>query len=527
MGSSKILGTKTKSEAFLANNNNSSSLLQFVWERYKGVAKNHRLTLGVLDETLSRLLFWIPHNADIENSTSTINNDNNNTTTTTTTTTGTNEYGDAAWREVGYGILSLHRLSMDLALNDDENHHSSSTNNSSCSRTNHYGMSIRTKYPPTMAATSARICLTVLHSLMPSLISLVVLLRAKHNNAKNNLATSNNNNNNNNTSIAASASKARLVLEQAKFLLRLSLLVHYWRQQRNTTNTSTSTSESSHSNNNNNNKQQTNVYGIMLDGGLYHSDQPQESIGIPWDHAMALQRRRNYVGERTGWNNGVAAPPPTASGTATATSSAACSAVSSFSAVRDYCCSKISQRLLGDVDTGCFETTKTAFAELLYVARPLLWAWFESRYHAFPKSVNHDTDTIRQWSGAAAVPITTNNATTNNNSRGRPNLLKGWLLCLAMDVLSIRLLLEQQQQQQQQTQQQQMNHFAGAEIRRRKLRLLLYLLRSPAWSNHTLPTLEGISHNVLRRIPVLGSVMEAVIWDWVLYYQHPFVSEEG
>ena len=190
-----------------------SSPLSLLWDSYRDAVHNNRLVLDILDETLSKLLFWIPHSdtaAETEASSVASNDESFGTTTSM----------DAAWREIGYGILSLHRLSMDLALKDTnqgESEHNTL-------RQNHYGMSIRTKNPPTMAATSARISLTVIHSLMPSLISLVVLrTKSQHRH-----------NHNNTNSIAAAAAKARLVLEQAKFVLRMALLVNYWRQQTNT-----------------------------------------------------------------------------------------------------------------------------------------------------------------------------------------------------------------------------------------------------------------------------------------------------
>ena len=84
------------------------------------------------------------------------------------------------------------------------------------------------------------------------------------------------------------------MLEKAKFLLRLSLLVAYWKQQQQQQHQQqeslSAASETASAD-----------YGIMLDGGLYHSHQSQETVGIPWDRARDLQRRRNYVGERTGW----------------------------------------------------------------------------------------------------------------------------------------------------------------------------------------------------------------------------------
>jgi hypothetical protein len=65
------------------------------------------------------------------------------------------------------------------------------------------------------------------------------------------------------------------------------------------------------------------------------------------------------------------------------------------------------------------------------------------------------------------------------------------------------------------------------EIRRRKLRLFLYALRSPVWSTATSPILDLLSKRILQKIPLLGNFIEIYIWDFILYYQHPFISEEG
>jgi len=116
-----------------------------------------------------------------------------------------------------------------------------------------------------------------------------------------------------------------------------------------------------------------------------------------------------------------------------------------------------------------------------------------------------------------------------------PSLFGGWLVCLAADVLSIRLLVGRRRTQQPQQQphghetynSSSSNPFEDSEVRRRKLRLLLHLLRAPVWSSHTLPVLEGVSKNLLGRLPVVGTLLETVLWDWILYYQHPYVSEEG
>ena len=122
---------------------------------------------------------------------------------------------------------------------------------------------------------------------------------------------------------------------------------------------------------------------------------------------------------------------------------------------------------------------------------------------------------------------------------GGGGLLRGWLLCLAMDVLSLRLLAAATDDDAATADRARRlprrtvnsnnddNPWRSAEVRRRKLRLLLYLLRSPVWEHQTRPALEGVSSGVLRKVPLLGPLLDTVLWDWVLYYQHPFVAEEG
>jgi len=452
------------------------------------------LTLDVLEDTIEKLLFWLPHAETDDGAEGDVSD---------------GIHGDAAWREVGYGILSLHRLSLDLALDDDNENSNSSSSSELCStkslRKNHYGMSIRTKNSPTIAATSVRICLTVIHSLMPSLISLVMLRARRQTSYTNNgVYNSVNNSNNSHRKIAVAASKARLVLEQAKFLLRMTLLVHYWRQQQQQQQQQNYTQQKQIKDD----SATISDFGVMLDGGMYHSDRAQESIGIPWDHARALQRRRNYVGERTGWN-------------VTKSSTAASCKTGLLS---DHW-SRIVRNLFGNNNFDRnYRNAKTVLAELLYFVRPLLWAWLESRHHAYTMTSNREPTwpiAIRNRPGASS-----SNHSETTKARRRPILLKGWLLCLAMDVLSIRLL-EHHRQPNPHYPASTSDPFAHEELKRRKMRLLLYLLRAPVWNDHTLPVLEGVSQKVLRRMPLLGNLLETVLWDWILYYQHPFASEEG
>jgi hypothetical protein len=94
-----------------------------------------------------------------------------------------------------------------------------------------------------------------------------------------------------------------------------------------------------------------------------------------------------------------------------------------------------------------------------------------------------------------------------------------------MDLLSIRLL-ERNSGDINQIRTRRKNPFASEELRRRRMRLFLYVLRSPVWSQVTEPVLEGSSRGILQRIPLVGGLAETALWDWILYYKHPFVAEE-
>ena len=127
--------------------------------------------------------------------------------------------------------------------------------------------------------------------------------------------------------------------------------------------------------------------------------------------------------------------------------------------------------------------------ELLNILRPLYWASAEARNH----SAMHD-----------------------DSSRSLP-LLKSLLVTLVMDITSLRLLMNQRFSG---------NKCAVEEWNRRKNRLLLYLVRAPVWQRLTSPALER-SSAALQKIPVLGQLIDVCLWDWILYWKLPYVSEEG
>ena len=73
-----------------------------MWKNYKKIAKKYQLYFDLIDDAVSTLLFWLPHRTNPDEV------DNN----------GCDEI--AAWREMWYGVLSLHRLSMHLALQEEK-----------------------------------------------------------------------------------------------------------------------------------------------------------------------------------------------------------------------------------------------------------------------------------------------------------------------------------------------------------------------------------------------------------------------
>ena len=563
---------------------------------YKDTVRRHRFRLELLDDALSRLLFWLPHNFSGSAAAAVGDVGDGNV------GDEYHHYGDAAWREVGYGILSLNRLSMHLALRDDGgenlnvNNDNAANNNDDNDRSNTYGASIRTKSSPTIAATSVRIALTAIHSVLPSFMSLAMLRassRTRTSAADRNITI--HNNNNSQAIIASAAARARLVVEQVKFLLRVYLLVSYWRQQQQqctpamtafTTgnrrykhrHTDDDDDEDQYTGRNNIDAAVTATVtaadcGIMMDGGMYRVDQSQEFLGMPWDRARAIQRRRNYVGERTGWN----LEEKTNSNNKTKHSGDngddrdGNAKQHGGGTLYNRCCSgtfaAVRNPNRNNNNNNNSNNVRVVIADLLYALRPLLWAWFESRYHhhngsflSASTSTSASTPTNRNFSSMnqtnhhlhhrAAVrnitfvsylkKIVLNNGNGNADGKGK-KLLRGWILCLVIDVLSIRLLEGNSRGNNRNGKSRHgrnrrhwsayvdvnTNPHTQEEIQRRKLRLFLYALRLPVWSGATLPALEGVSQTLLRKIPLLGGLAETVLWDWILYYQHPFVSEEG
>jgi hypothetical protein len=367
-----------------------SDRVHHVWQPYRSLVKKHRVKLELADDVVDRLLFWVPYHENKQ-----------------------------AWREVVYGLLSLNRLAMDCATQDE----SSSIDNS-------YGTTLLVPKRPSIPATSLRIALTITHCLMPSILEMVSSSNSTVSSSRRRQQTT----------------RARLYLERFKFILRLILMVSYWKDSLE-------------------HQQQTGsplplLLGLVTDGGTYNIDQPTRGLTV--EQEQALYKRRAYVGRRTGRRLVVKSKSTTTTPQQPSQSSA----------------------------------IRVVLAELLYTLRPLYWASAEATH--FPAMDDDSRPSLSYMSFS---------------------LLKAWLVTLGMDLTSLGLLMK--------TDQVQVNNPATkAEWNRRRMKLFLYLLRSPVWSQLTAPTVETCS-SVLRHIPLVGGLANSYLWDWILYQKHPYVSEAG
>mmetsp|Transcript_13733 Transcript_13733/g.20240 ORF Transcript_13733/g.20240 Transcript_13733/m.20240 type:complete len:341 (-) Transcript_13733:11-1033(-) len=92
--------------------------------------------------------------------------------------------------------------------------------------------------------------------------------------------------------------------------------------------------------------------------------------------------------------------------------------------------------------------------------------------------------------------------------------LQDWAKMLVLDISSLLLLQRHQNQK-----------FSSSEIRRRKVKLFLYLLRSPVFDRYSKPALSRL-FRLFGKLPLVGSLLETYLWDWLHYWKHPFAAEE-
>ena len=155
--------------------------------------------------------------------------------------------------------------------------------------------------------------------------------------------------------------------------------------------------------------------------------------------------------------------------------------------------------------------------ELLHIYRPLYWTASE-RNHAAHNSHIHQIGE-------------TGNARPSSE---RLAMLKSWMIGLAMDVMSHRLTLAATGSSADNIPfRSQMDNTninvppaTAEELKRRKMRWMLYLLRCPLWDVLTRLVAGGLADLVSRFVPLLGRPLATYVMDLLVYWQrHHFIME--
>ena len=205
------------------------------WQTYCQMVEKHLFAFEFADDAISRLLFFSPLSSDATK-------------------------GSSRWRQVVWGLLQLHRLTIDIALRHRR-----------CLPMdgNPYGATIAVQ-DPSRPALTIRIALTVLQSLGPTLQELVCSTATDH------------------VIMASRQSRTRAAVERVRFLLRGYLLAHYWQRMWSATRLVESCRTSPVST--------TVAPGLMMDGGLF----PSRCAVYSLHQEQARLEREQYVGRRTG-----------------------------------------------------------------------------------------------------------------------------------------------------------------------------------------------------------------------------------
>ena len=155
--------------------------------------------------------------------------------------------------------------------------------------------------------------------------------------------------------------------------------------------------------------------------------------------------------------------------------------------------------------------------ELLHIYRPLYWTASE-RDHAAHNLHSHQIGRLRD----------------TRPSSERLAMLKSWVIGLVMDVMSHRLTLAASGSSVDNI------PFRGRhdnsiinlppataeELKRRKMRWMLYLLRCPVWDVLTRPVAGSLADIVSRFVPLLGRPLATYVMDLLVYWQrHHFMLE--
>ena len=349
--------------------------------------------------------------------------------------------------------------------------------------------------------------------------------------------------------------RTRRFLERCKFLLRTGLLLQIWtRYYKHTKYNKT------HHNNN-----RAHWPKLLQSGGLLQlfsppSSPPTTSVSSSspmeqWQQQQQQQRRRSryhsYVGRRTGrrvLQRQQRLDPTTVSHSAAG--SLVCGGVDLD---RGYSNTGRSERVLQWHRqptvwiTSFVRLLLMGGGELLYIVRPLICA--ESQLQLALQQQQH---VQQQESHLPRRQADKNNSRTrrdeNNLSNDfRPDSAKNtlfvmewtaWWISLGLDITSLVVLLfavvqakerqsgcrsadtnDERIEDNNKQHNNDKNNTNKMEWNRRRMRLWLYLLRSPAWEQVTDPMLQWLCGTVLERIPIVGHWISAYWQDWIGWWK--------
>jgi Peroxisomal membrane protein (Pex16) len=265
---------------------------------------------------------------------------------------------------------------------------------------------------------------------------------------------------------SSQAARARLHIERAKFALRLALLGSYWKRLRDSQNGQRKLLVDARAAEYQPQQPSPPLsIGLLTEGGFFHATRPSVPT-LQQEHWE--WEKRSYVGRRTGRK---------------VTKRTMQGGDSLYSPQQQQqqqqqqmpFAHRISTALQNNNNLHVFSVM---LGELLYAYRPLYWAATEATGQASYRS---------------------------------------WALAIIMDLVSLQMCQRTTETH---------NAATRAELKRRKMRLLLYLLREPLWDNVTGPSSERVG-DALDKVPLLGRLVSTYFRDWLWYMKHPYVSEEG
>jgi Peroxisomal membrane protein (Pex16) len=357
-----------------------------MWNTYQQWVLQHELTLWRVDESLSRLLFWAPPS-----------------------TRG---------RETLLGLLELHRTLVQCAMTSAQHQEDTGTGASVEISCDAEGVTPR----------NLRLGIAVIQSLWPVAQELVCVLTPRSRSVAGRI----------DRTVLYRQAVVRQYLERLRFLLRITLLVRYWKRI--------------HAANQARNARAAVLPGLLLRGGGLDS-YAFAVRPVPYHVEQARIERMEYVGRRTGRR---------------------------VTFLKDSDHSTPSR-------SASARWLRVALCELLYLLRPLVQAEADV-------ATCHDTTLSRR--------------------------MRVWALCLGMDVLSLWSVSGECSGSNPSS-----NAVTVSEWKRRRMRLFLYVLRSPIWERYTEPVVQRVD-GVVYRFPLVGGLLRNFIWDWI-YYWRVFRAEEG